>query len=185
MKALPPKTPALTLADAAPPQPLPGDGSPSSALTAALQQGAAGAAGVPLTLSLQPAAADDGLLHDEVLLFTSPAAVLDPALLVHSPGSSLEAGHDFFSAAGAAAGAPPSSSNAQTVDSASPWEGPGGGSGDGRDGDGEHTPRAAAAVPDLTSPSMDGFSLADLLQVGTSLRGSMAWAARRCMPASP
>ncbi|KAL4422114.1 hypothetical protein ABPG77_003399 [Micractinium sp. CCAP 211/92] len=164
VKALPPKTPAPTLADAAPPQPLPGDGSPSSALTAALQQGAVGAAGVPLTLSLEPASADEGLLHDEVLLFTSPAAVLDPALLVHSPGSSLEAGHDLLSAAGAAAGAPPPSSSAQTVDSASPWEGPGGESGDGGDGDGEHTPRASAAVADLTSPSMDGFSLADLLQ---------------------
>lgn len=174
VKPLPPKTPAPTLADAAPPQPLPGVGSPSSALTVALRHGAAGAAGelsAPVTAAaaaVRDPGADEGTLQDEVLLFTVPAAALDPALLVHSPGSSQEPGHALLSAGAEAAAAARSAggcSTQPTAASTSPGYSAGGGSSGGWDGDGEGTPRAAAAVGDLMSPSIDGFSLADLLQV--------------------
>lgn len=173
VKPLPPKTPAPTLADAAPPQPLPGVGSPSSALTVALRHGAAGAAGelsAPVTAAaaaVRDPGADEGTLQDEVLLFTVPAAALDPALLVHSPGSSQEPGHALLSAGAEAAAAARSAggcSTQPTAASTSPGYSAGGGSSGGWDGDGEGTPRAAAAVGDLMSPSIDGFSLADLLQ---------------------
>ena len=169
-KLLPPTTPGPSLLDAAAAQ---GEQSPPSALTQALQQSTS----VPPLAGIAPAAAaaaprpwaslaaqrqqqqaaaagglqdeeGDALVHDGVLVFTAPAAALDPQLLVHSPESSLEDGCllavDTTAAAAAAAAA--------------------------AGGDGECTPRLSAVLrqggEDLLSPTADGISLADLLQVG-------------------
>ncbi|PSC70796.1 chlorophyll b reductase [Micractinium conductrix] len=167
-KLLPPTTPGPSLLDAAAAQ---GEQSPPSALTQALQQSTS----VPPLAGIAPAAAaaaprpwaslaaqrqqqqaaaagglqdeeGDALVHDGVLVFTAPAAALDPQLLVHSPESSLEDGCllavDTTAAAAAAAAA--------------------------AGGDGECTPRLSAVLrqggEDLLSPTADGISLADLLQ---------------------
>lgn len=171
-RPLPPKTPAV-LADAVPPQ-LPGNGSPASALTLALQHGAGAHAAMQLRApgpaagaAGQEPGADEGWLQDDILLFTGPPAAPDPSLLVHSPGASLEPGHAPLAAGAAATLA------ARSPCSSSPtaWgTRPGGSAGSAdRNGVGDGTLQTAVAGSDLMSSGLDSIPLADLLQVGNGL----------------
>lgn len=195
---LPPKTPAPTAVDApqlageqSPPSGLTHALRQSASVPALV--GAAGASGQQRMqhpwgsspgLLQQAGSIEGGSAEDGMLLFTAPMAAaggLDPQLLVHSPESSTDgvaspgvaaaAAHVVAAAAtGADAGSPASRSQQQQQQSLAAVAVPAAAVAAEGEEEGGVTPRpSAAAALDITSPSTEGYSLADLLQV--SCRG--------------